>query len=722
MKSKADCYRKLTSLWFAILFSTSLMGVSDKNNVWQSIEDLYSCSSATVKFVEAGKLMVVGGVYNLCSGEISWLGNHPEEKGVLHAATAGHKPDYTPAGENAAYISGQTSVNASGTAALENTDNIEVDEKTGLMRNTILLLIAFSLLVYFLLINQSTALKLNLKGKILSLSVVLILLLSLLGGVTVVSINKIAKELHSIANEDLPLTRIIIELETNQMQQSILFEKLLKTVHEYGATTSDAQSKLMTIENEIMRHSEIIDAEFEKGNKLINHTLNVEHDKIILEEFQLIKNLLGKVKQHHIAFENQLQELFVQINSGNIQYVKLHEENLEKNADDLDHEIQAILHNIEDFTEQAALIAEAHEKATVRTILVLLIIAVVVGGFISIILARRITNQLGGEPEEVALIAEKISNGDLTLDIGSIGKNYGAMKSLRKMQVRLKEVIATVLDGAENINTGSEQLSDTSQLLSQGASEQAASVEEVSSTVEEIASNIQQNTDNAQQTEKISIDARNGIQNVVQSAVRSTEANKTISEKIKIINDIAFQTNILALNAAVEAARAGEYGKGFAVVAAEVRKLAELSKIAADEIVSLAQESLVLSQEAAIRMQETFPKIENTAQLVQEIAAASSEQNNGASQINGAVQQLNTVTQQSASASEELATSAEELSGQAGHLRDIVSFFKIEKERRIVAAEAFSLRKEAPRVELSSEELTPQQTINLNEDKEYTSF
>jgi methyl-accepting chemotaxis protein len=222
-------------------------------------------------------------------------------------------------------------------------------------------------------------------------------------------------------------------------------------------------------------------------------------------------------------------------------------------------------------------------------------------------------------------------------------------------------------------------LQSTAEQISQGANEQAASVEEVSATMEEISSNIAQNSDNAQQTEKISEASANGIQKVAVSSKQSLESISTISQKITIINDIAFQTNILALNAAVEAARAGEHGKGFAVVAAEVRKLAERSKLAADEIVSLSQKSVSVTQESGLLMEKLLPEIAKTAQLVQEISAASMEQSNGANQVNGAIQQLNSITQQNASSSEELSSSAEELANQAETLLDLVSFFKFDK-------------------------------------------
>jgi methyl-accepting chemotaxis protein len=278
--------------------------------------------------------------------------------------------------------------------------------------------------------------------------------------------------------------------------------------------------------------------------------------------------------------------------------------------------------------------------------------------------------------------AMQMAKGDLTAEIYSVDATdeIGALQnSLAEMASSLKSVIQEILIGASNIADASNQLSEGSQQLSQGSSEQAASVEEVGASMEEMAAAIVQNKENARKTEAISVDAANGIHKSFDISKIAAQSMQMIDEKISIITDIAFQTNILALNAAVEAAHAGEYGKGFAVVAAEVRKLAELSSSAADEIVSLSQKNLSDAQQAGEVLANILPQAEKSASLVQEIAASSQEQANGVDQINASVQQMNDLTQQNTALSEELATSAEELASQAKSLEDLVGTFKITK-------------------------------------------
>ncbi len=309
-----------------------------------------------------------------------------------------------------------------------------------------------------------------------------------------------------------------------------------------------------------------------------------------------------------------------------------------------------------------------------------LLFAVLIGIVFAVVITRSISKPilLGVN------FAKKVADGNLTADINvdqkdEIGQLAAALKN---MMVKLRDMVVNIRGNAENIAAASMQMSSSSQEMSQGATEQASSAEEVSSSMEEMVSNIQQNTDNAQQTEKIAIKAADGVKEGNKSSEISVKAMRDIAEKITIINDISFQTNILALNAAVEAARAGEHGKGFAVVAAEVRKLAERSKIAADEIDQLSKNGVEVSERAGKQLAEMVPEIERTAKLVQEISAASIEQNSGADQVNNAIQQLNQVTQQNAASSEEMATSSEELASQAEQLKELMAFFKIDENAR----------------------------------------
>jgi methyl-accepting chemotaxis protein len=310
-----------------------------------------------------------------------------------------------------------------------------------------------------------------------------------------------------------------------------------------------------------------------------------------------------------------------------------------------------------------------------------ILIAVVLGIGIFALVINVIVKSITSALQQGVEFAESISNGNLNnvLNIDQKDEVGQLANTLNNMVTKLKEIVGGILTGANNVSTASQQMSSTSEQISEGANEQASSVEEVSSTMEQIAANIEQNTMNAQQTEKVSTNLQEGIEKVNDKSRKSVDATRIITEKIKIINDIAFQTNLLALNAAVEAARAGEYGKGFAVVAAEVRKLAERSKIAADEIVELAANTLTLVEGAGNQLSEMLPEVNKTVKLVQEITAASIEQNNGANQINNAIQQLTSVTQQNASASEEMASSSEELAAQAEQLQDLVEFFHVDE-------------------------------------------
>lgn len=310
-------------------------------------------------------------------------------------------------------------------------------------------------------------------------------------------------------------------------------------------------------------------------------------------------------------------------------------------------------------------------------IIIACVIAAVVLFFLSL---TMVLNPVIKRVVEATEFAQNISNGDLVtkLEVNNSDEIGKLSITLQEMQEKLKRIIFDIHYGAENILSTSLQLSASSQQVSQSASEQASSVEEVSATVEQFSANISQNSDNSIQTEKISNLAMASVREGSGSSEVSVKSMKEIADKITIINDIAFQTNILALNAAVEAARAGEHGKGFAVVAAEVRKLAERSKVAAEDIDKLTRLGVEVSEKAGSQLSQIIPEIEKTTQLVKEIASTSSEMGMGCNQVGNAIEQLNGVSQQNAATAEELSAGAENLSEQAEKLKESISFFRLD--------------------------------------------
>jgi methyl-accepting chemotaxis protein len=286
-------------------------------------------------------------------------------------------------------------------------------------------------------------------------------------------------------------------------------------------------------------------------------------------------------------------------------------------------------------------------------------------------------NRMTENLRATAAIADKVADGDLTVETKPLSDKDTLGIALQRMVERLRGVVSDAISASENVSAGSQELSAASEQVSQGATEQASSAEEASASMEEMASNIKQNADNAAQTEKIARQSAIDAEASGDAVNRAVDAMQTIAQKIAIVQEIARQTDLLALNAAVEAARAGEHGRGFAVVASEVRKLAERSQTAATEISAVSSDTVKAAQSAGEMLTTLVPNIRRTAELVSEISAACREQDIGASQINEAIQQLDKVTQQNASASEQMSATSEELAAQAEELQTSIAYFRL---------------------------------------------
>jgi len=349
-----------------------------------------------------------------------------------------------------------------------------------------------------------------------------------------------------------------------------------------------------------------------------------------------------------------------------------------------------------DYRRQQASDAQAEAAASYRQMRIVLSSlvfgALVAGVLLAWLIARRLRQQLGGEPGYAAQIANRIADGDLSVQVETrAGDTQSLLFALRNMRERLAGIVSGISESSESILLASGEIAQGNTDLSQRTEEQAASLEETASSMEQLTAAVRQNADNAQQASgvahgasEVAVRGSGLVGDVVETMRELAAGSKRMTDIIAVIEGIAFQTNILALNAAVEAARAGEQGRGFAVVAGEVRSLAQRSALSAKEIKELIENSTArvgsgaaLAERAGHTMAEVTQAVQRVTDIMGEISAASHEQSTGIEQVNRAVAQMDEVTQQNAALVEQAAAAAASMADQARELKTAVAVFAL---------------------------------------------
>jgi methyl-accepting chemotaxis protein len=293
----------------------------------------------------------------------------------------------------------------------------------------------------------------------------------------------------------------------------------------------------------------------------------------------------------------------------------------------------------------------------------------------------------------VAGLLTRVADGDLTIEHTPMSEDDSISKAIVTMIDNLNLMFGEIDEASEQVSLGANQISDASQSLAEGSTEQAATVEQLSASIQDVSEKTKQNAQRALDASDMSAtvkdNAEKGAEQMAQMTEAVTEINQAsqdISKVIKVIDDIAFQTNILALNAAVEAARAGEAGKGFAVVADEVRNLASKSAAAAKETGVLIENSMKKAElgsniavQTAASLADIVDGINKSTDLISEIAESSEQQSLAISQINDGIMQVSEVVQKNSATAEECAASAEELNAQSSVLAQHVQQFTLKR-------------------------------------------
>ena len=608
----------------------ALLNEAVNANVWVSMDDIFKRSSEVRDLVKAGKLKVVGAVYNLESGEVTWLGAHAEQARLLtYTGGAGHEAGAASGETDAHATTGATDHNAPesahATAAPEahaatatattsrgTTATAETEPRVwGWILGTLaVLLVAAAAAWAFARSGMSRWHVAQRMGA--GFAVVLLVLL----GVGFAGYEGLHSAFGGFAEfrADADHTELAAEIDA-QVMGMLIAAKDYKINHQ-------AQD-IAKYEKEFANLLPL----FDRARKSIQEPARKE----------LVEAIQKHMTEHHT--------LFLQLTKATSATAAA------------------------DLTKRTAGLAEA------------------AGQEIDKLMAEFMADQDHAGPL-IARAMQEAQAAIISIALGALALGvFLAWLISRSIVAPLRGIAETLSAGSEQTASAAGQVSSASQSLAEGASEQAAALEETSSSLEEMSSMTKRNAETAGKVKELGSDARKagdlGVQDMSALVGAMDDIKRSsgdIAKIIKTIDEIAFQTNILALNAAVEAARAGEAGAGFAVVADEVRNLAQRCAQAAKETAGKIEDAVQksargadISAKVAKSLEEIVGKARQVDQMAGEVAAASQEQSQGISQVNIAVTQMDKVTQSNAANAEESAAAAEELTAQAESLNDAVA-------------------------------------------------